>query len=92
MKRNKMVTEQESFHPDMEYYVPDNFYLKLYSKRGDRELLLDIGLLDLNNPKQHKEFNAYHKRYYDGGGMEYHFDLVIIPMVNEPIMRRKTNG
>ena len=90
MRRNKMVTEKESFQPDMEYYVPDNFYLKLYNKRGDRELLLDIGLLDLNNPNQLKEFKAYHKRYYDNGGMEYHFDLVIIPMVNEPIMRRIT--
>ena len=83
-----MITEQESFQSGMEYYVPDNFYLKLYSKRGDRELLLDIGLLDLNNPNHLKEFNAYHKRYYDNGGMEYSFDLVIIPMVNEPIMRR----
>ena len=53
-------------------------------------MLLDIGLLDLNNPNQLKEFKAYHKRYYDNGGMEYHFDLVIIPMVNEPIMRRIT--
>jgi hypothetical protein len=72
----------------MEYYVPDNFYLKLYSKRGDRELLLDIGFIDLNNPNQRKEFEDYHKRYYDNGGMEYNFDLVIIPMCNEPIMRR----
>lgn len=85
-----MVTEQESFQPDMEYYVPDNFYLKIYNKRGDGELLLDIGLLDLNNPNQRKEFEDYHKRYYDNGGMEYNFDLVIIPMVNEPIMRRIT--
>lgn len=92
MEGNKMVTEQESFHPDMEYYVPDNFYLKIYNKRGDRELVLDIGLLDLNNLYQRKEFEDYHKRYYDNGGMEYNFDLVIIPMVNEPIMRRKTNG
>ena len=85
-----MVTEQESFQPDMEYYVPDNFYLKIYNKRGDGELLLDIGLLDLNNLYQRKEFEDYHKRYYDNGGMEYNFDLVIIPMVNEPIMRRIT--
>jgi len=90
MEGNKMVTEQESFQPDMEYYVPDNFYLKIYNKRGDGELLLDIGLLDLNNPNQRKEFEDYHKRYYDNGGMEYNFDLVIIPMVNEPIMRRIT--
>ena len=85
-----MVTEQESFKSDMEYYVPDNFYLKIYNKRGDGELVLDIGLLDLNNPNQRKEFEDYHKRYYDNGGMEYNFDLVIIPMVNEPIMRRMT--
>ena len=90
MEGNKMVTEQESFQPDMEYYVPDNFYLKIYNKRGDGELLLDIGLLDLNNLYQRKEFEDYHKRYYDNGGMEYNFDLVIIPMVNEPIMRRIT--